>query len=679
MTNCNLTFSLTKLSGSSLVENRHLVWTVRPLIELCYNRNSPVCLNRLRDLDVVIQPSVEDVILNLTSLSTTVFADNSRFAVKDLTTIDSYMLPDIIVTMLEYIQKETLNCNQLQCQYNLSKTNILPVRLRSSDTAEHYALVMPTQVLNVKSSDVNHYYPFLHPLIEKANNVVHLLSNIGVQGTLHFSHIRYILQLSKMKFQENKVDSDTLSIILKATQDLVKLLQYEQPEDDVVQHLKTLYLLNENCVLTECSRLVVHDISGLHKFPLPFEYAYLHPLGELHLGNALLHFLPKQLGLISLKSIIRYEMIDNKAAEDVFHCVSVIGEILKSSEFTKALLIFSNCCTHGTTPDSMTDILTKFQSSLTIQYLDAVDVKPYLKLHDGEITVSDKLSYSFFLEKFSDQQWTLSLKNTRSVYALPVFIKLAKQICSRLKLRSTGCFDVTDNDDLPDLAMFVSFVLQCDSVSGIASVIKRWLPGAHLEVTASTNDAVSDSTHAHNEHLVNLLLSEELIRNINEKGKDYTQILQTVMEWENTEPQIDLNEAKIWIQQAQYDHSALSTLIKATRTDGMNHFAAICFMCHQVAEKSLKAGVYAKCGMKPTGLRIHDLLYLTDELEKKGVSIISEIFSLNNLYLPTRYPNCHNPSAVPGDKFSTQLAERGYEIATRIFEAMQEMIGGANS
>ena len=197
-------------------------------------------------------------------------------------------------------------------------------------------------------------------------------------------------------------------------------------------------------------------------------------------------------------------------------------------------------------------------------------------------------------------------------------------------------------------------------------------------MTAS-NDAVSDSTHARSKHLVNLLLSEQLIHNTNEKGKDYTQILQTIMEWEKTEPQIDLNEAKIWIQQARYDHSALSTLMNATRTDGMNHFAAICFMCHQVAEKLLKAGVYAKCGMKPTGLRIHDLVYLADELEKKGISTISEVTSLNNLYLPTRYPNCHIPSAVPGDQFSTQLAEKGYDIATRIFEAMQEMINDENS
>ena len=646
-----------------------------------------MCLNRLKDLEVVIQPSVEDVILNLTSLSTTVFADDSRIAAKDLTSIDSYILPNTVVAMLQYIQKELLNnkilsfeeaCNQLQHQHDLSNTKILPVKLLNSGT-EHYGLVMPTQVLNMKTPDIGYYYPFLHPLIAKANDVVHLLSNIGVQNTLHFSHIQYILQSAKIVFQENKVDFNTLSIILKVTEDLVKLLQNDQPEDDIVQYPKPLYLLNENCVLTECSRLVVCDVISKRKFQLPsgIGYTYLHPLGELNLESALLHFLPKQFGLISLKAIIRYEMVDNKPTENVFHCASVIGEILKSNEFAKALLVFSNCCTHGTTPENVIDKVTKFQSNLTIQYLDTVDVKPHLVIEDNVIAVNDTLSYSFFLKKISDEQWVLNLKTTQSAYALPVFIQLAKQICSRLKLRSTGYFDVTDNDDLPDLATFVGFVLQCGSVSDIASVIKTWLP-VHLEVTAS-NDVVSDSTHAHNEHLLSLLLSEELFGNITERGKDYEQILQTVMEWERIEPQVDLNEAKIWIQQAQYDHSALSTLMNASRTDGTNHFAAICFMCHQVAEKSLKAGVYAKCGMKPTGLRIHDLQYLVNELEEKGVTTINEVTFLNNLYLPTRYPNCHTPSAVPGDQFSTQLAEKGYEIATRIFEAMQEMIGDVNS
>ena len=682
----NSTFSLTKLSGSSLVENKYLVWTVKPLTNLDYNRDSPVCLNRLKYLGVILTPSIEDVILNLKNLSTTAFAS---YSIKNLTFVDSiansYLLPEVVVAMLKHIQSEILNnedlsfeeaCNNLQ-HHNLSNTNILPVRVLNT---EHYALAVPTQVLNIKSSDIDCYYPFLHSLIEKANGVVHFLSNIGVQNTLNFSHIQSILQLAKMRFQDNQVDSTTLPMIIKATQDLVKLLQHAQSEDDIVQNLQPLYLLSDDRVLTECSRLVVHDISGSCNVFLPFGYAYLHPLEELHLENALLHFLPKQLGLISLKSIMRYEMVDNKPAENAIPCVSIIEEILKSNEFTKALLSFSNCCTHGTTPDCVTDTVTNFQNNLTVRYLNTVDVQTYLAIDGDVIEVNNTFRYSFFLEKITDQQWTLNLKNTPNAYSLPVCLQLAKQICSKLKLKFTGYFDVTDNDDLPDLATFVGLVLQCDSVSSITSVIKEYLPGAQSKAITS-DDALSDFTH--DEHLLELLLPEEWISDVNEPGKEnisYKQMLQkvtsTFLEWKESKPEINLNEAKIWIQQAQYDQSTLSTLMNASKTDGKNHFAAICFMCHQVAEKALKAGMYAKCGMEQFSLHTHNLMHFADELKKMGVSKIHdhEVNILNSLYVPTRYPNCHNPSAVPGDKFSTNEAERAFDIATRILVAMQEMI-----
>ena len=685
----NSTFSLTKLSGSSLMENKYLVWTIRPLIKLDYNEGSPVCMNRLKDLNVVLKPSVEDVVSNLKNLSTTEFASCSRFAIESLTDSNSHLLPEVVVAMLQHIQTELLNnkkttfkeaCDQLQ-HHNLSNTKILPVKLHSNRTSEHYALVMPTQVLNIKSTDIDFYYPFLHPLIEKANDVVHFLSNIGVQNTFSFSHIQYILQLAKSSFQENEVDSITQSIIIKATQELVKLLQHAQPNDDIVQCLQPLYLLSEDSILIECSKLVVCDISGSHKLLLPSGFTYLHSLGESQLESALLYFLPKELGLISLRSVINYEMIDNKVTErlDVFPCVSIIEEILKSNEFTKALLFFSKCCTHGTTPDSVTDTLTNFQSNLIVQYLNTVHVKPYLVIGDTVIPVSDTVSYSFFLDKITDQQWTLYLKNTQTTYSFLVFLQLAKQICTKLKLKSTGYFDITDNDDLPDLATFVGLLLQCNSISGITSVTKEYLPGIQSEVITS-DDALSTSLP--DAHLFELFSPEEWIGNVNEQAKENIsckQMLQkvasTFMKWNESEPQIDLNEGKIWIQQAQYDHSALCTLMGASKNE-QPHFASICFMCHQVAEKSLKAGMYAKCGLKDIGLHTHNLQYLANELEKMGIRTINEyeVANLNTLYLPTRYPNCHNPSAVPGDKFSTERAEQAFDSATRIFEAMKKMI-----
>ena len=683
----NQTFSLTKLSDSSIIENKHLVWTIKPLINLNYNHNSPVCLNRLEDLGVVLTPSVEDVVLNLKNLSTTVFASCSRFTSFDLTKSNSYLLPEVVVAMLQHIQTALLNnsnvssfeeaCNQLQ----LSSTNILPVRLQNNDT-EQYALVMPTQVLNMTSSDmvIDFYYPILHPLIDEAKCIIHLLSNIGVQGTINFSHIQYILHLAKRRFKENELDPKTESVVIKATEELVKLLQNTEPNDLIVQHLQPLYLLSDYNVLMECSKLVVCDINISHNFLLPTGYAYLHPLtgtGVSHMESALLHNLPKELGLISLKSMLKYEIVDNEPAENIFPCVSIIEEILKSNKFTEALILFSNCCTHGTTPDCVTEILTNFQRNLTVQYLNTVDVKPYFLIDGNVIASSDTLNYLFFLDKITDQQWTLSLKNAQHGYTHPILLQLAKQLCSKLKLRSTGCFDITDDDDLLDLATFVWFILQCDSISSISSVIKDHLPGVHSELSTDV-DALSES--ASDKHLLDLFSPKEWIDNVTEQDKGNAsckQILQkvadTFFEWKESEPQIDFNEAKIWIQQAQYDYSALCAL-NVSKTDEKQHFATICFMCQQVAEKSLKAGIYAKCGLEQMSLHTHDLIHLANKLKQVGVDTIYDAVLLNDFYLPTRYPNHYCPSAVPGDKFTREVAKQGFDAATRIFEAMQEMI-----
>ena len=182
------------------------------------------------------------------------------------------------------------------------------------------------------------------------------------------------------------------------------------------------------------------------------------------------------------------------------------------------------------------------------------------------------------------------------------------------------------------------------------------------------------------DHLFDLISAEEWIDNLNEENISCKQMLKkvasTFIEWNTSEPQIDVKEAKIWIQQAEYDYSALFALVNVSQAaDNKQHSAAVCFMCQQVAEKSLKAGLYAKCGLKQTGLHTHNLICLAEELEM-GSNMVNNATKLNSLYLPTRYPNCHNPSAVPGDEFTSEEAKNAFDIATRIFEAIRGMIDG---
>ena len=69
------TLYLTTLSGSSEIGNKYLLWTIMPLISLPLGSDSQILL----DCGVVQSPSVKDVIANLKELSSTTYANDSRF------------------------------------------------------------------------------------------------------------------------------------------------------------------------------------------------------------------------------------------------------------------------------------------------------------------------------------------------------------------------------------------------------------------------------------------------------------------------------------------------------------------------------------------------------------------------------------------------------------------------
>ena len=248
------------------------------------------------------------------------------------------------------------------------------------------------------------------------------------------------------------------------------------------------------------------------------------------------YLLPKELQLKSLQTIITYELIEGTPAEDVFPNVSVIKDILMSNEFKKAMEIFASCCNQGRTPEIVTDILTNFQTRLTVQYLIKVQAKPKLKLDDKIIPLDDERSFSFFLHKSVNHQWILSLKNTHDQYSHAVFLKLAKQLCFELHLKSTNCFKITDNSGLPELNEFVCQLLRCNSISKIPEVIKNYLPGVDtidLEMNSSVDrepmlgDLIPERFHyTLDQSLFNFFYPEEWVGYENDYGNlVYAQIL----------------------------------------------------------------------------------------------------------------------------------------------------------
>ena len=481
------TISLTKLRGSSPTSNQYLVWTVLPLVKLPvdFSFRLPQSLSdRIKQLGIVLYPSVENAVSNLENLSTSCFASFTRFVRHSGNTVsESSLLPQIVCKMLEFIQRNTKkhgDFNYVQGVHGqLSKHTFLPVKIPTL-TSEEYALVQPTQVLCMEPSDVRPFYPFLHPLIEELYSVMSLLSNVGVCKSLKLSHIQYIFKSVYDMFGTREIDVNTRCVIVNATKRLLKLLQpVERTENTAYDELQHLYLLSEQNKLVECSKLFINDVASSWSFQLPAGYAYLNLLTDDGLGLwkmvNLSQLLPSQIGLRSLKSTLEYDMIDSSPAENVFPHVSIIKNILLSSEFKKAIELFASNCIRDQAPTIVSEIMNEFQVNLDVQFFNTVQVQPKIKIDQHIITLDEVVSKMYFLDKRGDR-YILSLKNNQSPYPCTEFQTLAKQLCSKLRLKSTDCFSISEDDELPELTAFVSLMLQCESISQVVQRIKSYLP-----------------------------------------------------------------------------------------------------------------------------------------------------------------------------------------------------------
>ena len=863
------TVELTKLHGSCVVEYRHSTWTCKSLVNLPVDFYSLSTIARAKALGISLVPSISDVVKNLTNLANTDFADFSRFHQRcsQITAKTSYELPDVVVRMLECINEgikkaktEDHDAIITELRNQLEDLNFLPVKLRVNG----YALVKPAQVLIMDSSSLLPYYPFLHPLEENLRPMIRLLSQIGVEMSMNFSHIQLFFKLAKDLCKDKKVDFNIKRAAAKATEELIVILRKAQSDGKKMDiHLQPLYLLNEQDVLTECSKLVVFDISG-SRLALPSEFTYLNPLTDLSTSihwstEELLNLLPQDVGLKSLKSIMHCEMLDCVPVQNPYACVTTIEQILRANMFKTAIEKYACYCIHNRQPPQrVTEILTEFQHNLQVEYLADVLVKPQLIIDDEVVSLQDTICQEFFLHS-CDGTYMLSLKNTPSWYSSRVFRKMAKHLCSVLQLQATQCFDLPEDDEVPELPSFVSDLLDCGSVFKLADVIMEQLPGCddieqdmepanpvlgeiipdcwhhrldqnifnyfmptewvgyenengrvvyaqilHIsDIPASSEEnleeflqqkytitigsdtqiettilklfkfiynlkleieegaspdasmhsyqttdknAVRDAVNAawslpeeqrkrairrlylqyhpdknpDNPHATAnfQLLQEEIARmerGISEEDFDTNDVYRGsgsgfsnsgwcgwFYQWDRTAsshrryrsrdrarstsmggtsggwniptPKMEYSEAKRWIKQAEYDYEALSGLEILSQTNEKT-CAATCFMSHEVAEKALKAGMYAKCGMSDVTLKCHNLESPARALMQVGcLTDINDAVFLENFYSQPRFPYCYSSPIVPGEKYLSSTAKEAFHAATRIYEAMKQLI-----
>jgi HEPN domain-containing protein len=127
-------------------------------------------------------------------------------------------------------------------------------------------------------------------------------------------------------------------------------------------------------------------------------------------------------------------------------------------------------------------------------------------------------------------------------------------------------------------------------------------------------------------------------------------------------------EAERWLAQAKSDLDFARLGLRE------GFFAQACFQCQQAAEKALKALHYLAGARFVPGHSLVELLAPLAALDPSLAALQEAARRLDQLYIPTRYPN-GLPGGVPAQVFSQAQAAEAIAQATTFLERAGATIG----
>lgn len=129
------------------------------------------------------------------------------------------------------------------------------------------------------------------------------------------------------------------------------------------------------------------------------------------------------------------------------------------------------------------------------------------------------------------------------------------------------------------------------------------------------------------------------------------------------------NEGIRWLEQAEEDLKWAELLVH----QGGYHIA--CFLAQQVAEKALKAVLYAQGKEIIIGHSIERLCTQATEYFPEFGERKSRWALLDAYYIPTRYPN-GLPGSIPARVYDRETAQGAVGLAAEVVEFAKERIYG---
>ncbi len=129
-----------------------------------------------------------------------------------------------------------------------------------------------------------------------------------------------------------------------------------------------------------------------------------------------------------------------------------------------------------------------------------------------------------------------------------------------------------------------------------------------------------------------------------------------------------LEEGRRWLRQAMEDLRWARHLVE----QGAYHLA--CFLAQQVAEKALKAFLYAQGEEVVLGHSVQRLCVAAAGYAPEFQEYARSWSILDGYYVPTRYPN-GLPDGIPSEVYTRAAAAEAVRLAGEAVERVREKIG----
>ena len=136
-------------------------------------------------------------------------------------------------------------------------------------------------------------------------------------------------------------------------------------------------------------------------------------------------------------------------------------------------------------------------------------------------------------------------------------------------------------------------------------------------------------------------------------------------------------EGRRWLRQAKVDAKAMEVTFTGLPTEPQIA-CTVCFLAHQVAEKSLKAGKFYVCGLTDNALKITQLIThaygLQHELPREAAGLADLVSPMDDYYQRTRYPHHCDAPSIPAEEFSVDQATTAVHNAREILMIVRRIV-----